>query len=72
VETPQKLVIQLFYFFIAPNLPLGPVKANKFKKNFNNLKTSLPIATEVNGIKIADSCSSNNNLTKMNKDKDKI
>jgi hypothetical protein len=65
VETPQKLVIQLFYFLI-------PVKANTFNQNLNNLKTSLPIATEVNGIKIADSRSLNNNITKINKNKDKI
>ena len=68
VETPQKLVIQLFYFLIVPRAPHS-VKTNKVKKNFNNLKTSVPIATEVNGIKIADS---KNNITNMNKNKDKI
>lgn len=63
VETPQKLVIQLFYFLIPVKFSLGPFgnKKNKYNKNLN----SLPIATEVDGIKIP----SNNNINKNNKNK---
>jgi hypothetical protein len=75
VETPQKLVIQLFYFLIPVKLnkinKLNSSKSSRNLKNNNNLNNlisnSLPIATEVNGIKIP----SNNNINKNNNNNNK-